>query len=176
MPGADGTAGADGSASQGAGNLSTTAGTVSVDRTILASPTSGDNCAGGFSSGGYNLAFPPVDTSCDASLSQPTDLLGLDPALGTATLNPPGTTLTAALGPASAAIDAIPPADCTEAHDQRGVPRPSGAGCEIGAFEVGEELVPITEIPTLGEWGRTILLLLLAAAGLEALRRLRPAT
>ncbi len=41
---------------------------------------------------------------------------------------------TQALQPVSTAIDAG--AGC-EATDQRGVPRPQGAGCDIGAFEVG---------------------------------------
>jgi hypothetical protein len=35
----------------------------------------------------------------------------------------------------SPAIDAIPPAACPFAHDQLGQSRPSGAGCDIGAFE-----------------------------------------
>lgn len=47
-----------------------------------------------------------------------------------------GTTPTMLPGPGSAAIDAIPPQDCTTAHDQRGIARPQGAGCDIGAVEV----------------------------------------
>jgi hypothetical protein len=59
-----------------------------------------------------------------------------------------GPTETHALLPGSPAIDAIPPAECTYdddgdpgtppvplATDQRGVARPQGAGCDIGAFE-----------------------------------------
>jgi hypothetical protein len=44
--------------------------------------------------------------------------------------------MTHALVPGSPAIDAIPGADtgCT-GNDQRGMPRPQGAGCDIGAFE-----------------------------------------
>jgi hypothetical protein len=43
--------------------------------------------------------------------------------------------------PGSPAIDAIAEADCVDlagnpvAEDQRGVDRPQGAGCDIGAFE-----------------------------------------
>jgi hypothetical protein len=49
-----------------------------------------------------------------------------------------GPTPTHALVPGSPAIDAIPRADpgCT-GTDQRGVPRPQGAGCDVGAFEFG---------------------------------------
>ena len=36
----------------------------------------------------------------------------------------------------SAVIDAIPLAACTQATDQRGVSRPQGAGCDIGAVEI----------------------------------------
>ena len=52
-----------------------------------------------------------------------------------------GPTPTVALLPDSPAIDAIPPEACTDMEgnpittDQRGVPRPQGEGCDIGAFE-----------------------------------------
>jgi len=47
-----------------------------------------------------------------------------------------GPTMTHALVTGSPAIDAVPGADpkCT-GTDQRGMPRPQGAGCDIGAFE-----------------------------------------
>ncbi|WP_300620977.1 choice-of-anchor Q domain-containing protein [Dokdonella sp.] len=47
-----------------------------------------------------------------------------------------GPTPTIRPGPGSAAIDAIAPQDCTQPIDQRGVARPWGAGCDIGAVEV----------------------------------------
>lgn len=46
-----------------------------------------------------------------------------------------------ALDPQSPAVDAIPEAACVDHEgeplrvDQRGYPRPSGSGCDIGAFE-----------------------------------------
>ena len=52
-----------------------------------------------------------------------------------------GTTPTVALLPDSPAIDAIPSEDCTDEEgnaittDQRGVARPQGEACDIGAFE-----------------------------------------
>ena len=48
-----------------------------------------------------------------------------------------GPTFTHALLSVSPAIDHVPFANCTVATDQRGVPRPQGPGCEIGAFESG---------------------------------------
>jgi hypothetical protein len=58
----------------------------------------------------------------------------LDPALA----NHGGATRTLALVRGSPAVNAIPASDpsCPEA-DQRGVPRPQGADCDIGAFERG---------------------------------------
>ena len=49
-----------------------------------------------------------------------------------------GPTMTHALGAGSAAIDAIPEADCGVTTDQRGLPRPEPGGtmCDVGAFEV----------------------------------------
>jgi hypothetical protein len=53
-----------------------------------------------------------------------------------------GPTPTQALGEGSVAIDQIPEADCVDADgqplttDQRGEPRPGGAGCDVGAFEL----------------------------------------
>jgi hypothetical protein len=37
----------------------------------------------------------------------------------------------------SPAKDAIPPAECAASVDQRGAIRPQGAGCDIGAVEMG---------------------------------------
>jgi hypothetical protein len=39
-------------------------------------------------------------------------------------------------GAGSVLVDALPPAACAVATDARGVSRPQGAGCDIGAVEV----------------------------------------
>ncbi len=52
-----------------------------------------------------------------------------------------GPTPTMLPGPGSAALDAIAPQDCTQAVDQRGVARPQGTGCDIGAVEVFVDLI-----------------------------------
>ena len=46
-----------------------------------------------------------------------------------------GPTKTHALVPGSPAFDLIPPGSCTVTADQRGEPRPQGAGCDAGAYE-----------------------------------------
>ena len=53
-----------------------------------------------------------------------------------------GPTMTHALGPGSVAIDHIPAVDCVDADgaplttDQRGVTRPQGDACDVGAVEM----------------------------------------
>ena len=46
-----------------------------------------------------------------------------------------GPTPTMALGAGSTALDRIPPGNCAENADQRGVPRPQNGKCDVGAFE-----------------------------------------
>jgi hypothetical protein len=78
---------------------------------------------------GYNLAD---DTSC--GFTEPTDLVVADAMLGPLQDNG-GPTETHDLLPGSPAIDAGS-MDCPPpATDQRGVARPQGAGCDIGAVE-----------------------------------------
>ena len=79
------------------------------------------------------------DTSCQ--LTAPTDRPGVDPLLGPLQDNG-GPTVTHALLPVSAAIDAIPwgtnGCGTTLYHDQRwqARPQPAGGRCDIGAYEV----------------------------------------
>jgi hypothetical protein len=97
-------------------------------------------------SAGYNLAD---DSSCGDSLNQPTDLNNTLAGLDTAGLkNNGGPTPTVALIVGSAAVDAVPisPTNyCTDAagisvvSDQRGMARPQGFGCDIGAFELAAD-------------------------------------
>jgi len=122
----------------------TTSTTTTLRNTIVAGQTSGANCAGIFNGtvvdGGYNLED---GTSCGfnvANHSLPNTNPSLDPA---GLKDNGGATNTIALMPGSAALDAIPPGangcGTTITRDQRGVTRPEGAGCDIGAFEL---LVP----------------------------------
>ncbi|HUG16952.1 MAG TPA: right-handed parallel beta-helix repeat-containing protein, partial [Thermomicrobiales bacterium] len=117
-------------------------GGLSIDRgftlsgTLLAGNTGG-NCVGGsFESSSYNLSD---DDSCNLTGAGDLDdnpNANLDPVLA----DNGGPTWTHALLPGSAAIDHIPDgvAGCgTDIQtDQRGVSRPRGSGCDIGAYEV----------------------------------------
>jgi hypothetical protein len=97
------------------------------------SPGAGANCSGSLTDDGHNLAFP-TRGGCPATLGKGNPML--DPA-GLA--NNGGPTKTIALQTGSAAINQVPAkgAGCP-ATDQRGVPRPQGPACDIGAFELKE--------------------------------------
>jgi hypothetical protein len=86
-----------------------------------------------FTSGGLNIAS---DDSC--RLGAATDLPSTDPLLGPLADNG-GPTQSHLPGPPSPAIDAVPPGTtglCPDLDtDQRGVARPAGAACDIGAVE-----------------------------------------
>lgn len=104
------------------------AGQIRLTNTIVARGGSFANCAGTSVSQGYNLAD---DQSC--GLAAVGDQTNIDPHLGPLQLNG-GTTATHALLPGSPAIDAGTNQGCP-ATDQRGVVRPLGVACDIGAYE-----------------------------------------
>ncbi|MGH7288144.1 MAG: choice-of-anchor Q domain-containing protein, partial [Myxococcota bacterium] len=110
------------------------AGSVTLKSSIVARNAGGD-CRGAITSAGHNL---DSDNTCN--LTAAGDLPAVDPMLGPLADNG-GPTETHSLLPGSPAIDAIAVADCTDLDgdpvvtDQRGVARPQGAGCDIGAFE-----------------------------------------
>ena len=111
-----------------------------ADNTALAGP----DILGPLTSQGYNLIQNTQDTKIDSHQAHGTDLLkmaasdlGMDPRLR----NNNGPTQTHALLPGSVAIDRIPFSDCRIqdiSTDQRGVRRPQGAACDIGAFETSQ--------------------------------------
>jgi CSLREA domain-containing protein len=112
--------------------------TATLRNTIVANSPSGGNCSnlGTLTDGGYNI---DDGTSCgfsQANNSMPSEDPLLDPD---GLQNNGGPTKTIALMNGSPAINAIPQGtngcgtDITT--DQRGVSRPKGSGCEVGAFE-----------------------------------------
>jgi hypothetical protein len=101
---------------------------TSMTDTLLAGNGLG-NCAGSTTDGGHNLSFG--DASCPATFASG------DPRLGVLQDNG-GPTPTIALGAGSAAIDAG--AGCPST-DQRGVIRPVGTACDIGAYELAPPVV-----------------------------------
>ena len=105
-----------------------------------AGPDGGVDCRGSsLTSSGYNLIS--VGNGCtfvggpDATDQVGTLVFPVDPLVAALADNG-GSTQTHALKGASPAVDAIPIGDasCT-GTDQRGVTRPQGDGCDIGAFE-----------------------------------------
>ncbi len=98
--------------------------------TIIAGSGSPACGAGSIPSGTYNLS---TDASC--SFTGIGDKQSTNPLLGPLANNG-GPTNTQALSPSSPAIGAANPA-LTSCHetDQRGVARPQGTGCDIGAYE-----------------------------------------
>ena len=96
----------------------------------------GGNCLNLFpatiTSTGYNL-----ESSTDCRFTGTGDLQNTDPKLDPNGLqNNGGPTQTLALEPDSAAVDQIPVGSSCPATDQRGVSRPQGPTCDIGAFEM----------------------------------------
>ena len=125
IPGVSFTGGSSGAAGNppfGGGVYTNGTPATNMTDTLLAGNGLG-NCAGSTTDGGHNLSFG--DASC------PTTFAGGDPKLGTLEDNG-GPTPTMALGAGSAAIDSG--AGCGST-DQRGVLRPVGAACDIGAYE-----------------------------------------
>ncbi len=111
------------------------AGTVNSARaTILSSNTAtlGPNCSGGtLLSQNYNLVGSM--TGCTFA-PQGSDRVGLAAKLGPLAANG-GPTQTILPRPGSPALNWIPEAQCGVARDQRGVARPQGRRCDIGAVE-----------------------------------------
>jgi CSLREA domain-containing protein len=100
---------------------------AALTNTILAD-NSGGNCLGMPTSLGNNL-----DDGVSCAFSGPNDISGLPANLGPLADNGGGT-FTHALLPGSAALETGNDATCLAA-DQRGVGRPKGLHCDIGAFE-----------------------------------------
>lgn len=118
---------------------------------IIIANNGGQNCSlhvGYITSQGHNL-----DSDDTCGLSESTDLRGVDARLGTLANNG-GPTQTHALLAGSPATDRgtciyHDPAtnqDATLATDQRGVARPQGAACDIGAYEAQAITLAVTGV------------------------------
>jgi CSLREA domain-containing protein len=143
-------ANADDSGSEAGGGIANSSGTLTVLNSIVASNTrviptmplptlDVDECLGTITSQGYNI-IEFVDTShCTVNGAYATD----SPELGPLQANG-GTTLTHAPALGSKPIDGGNPSGCTDnvgapvTSDQRGVPRPYGSACDMGAVEYAD--------------------------------------
>jgi len=124
-----------GNSSNSDGGGISTAATANLRNTIIAqnSASSGGpdvRSSMPVTSQGYNL----IGNSSGGSGFIGTDLLNVNPLLGPLQDNG-GPTFTQALLTGSPAIDAVPAGSCAVTTDQRGITRPQGSACDIGAFE-----------------------------------------
>ena len=134
--------------------------TVSLTGTIIAGNTAGSvgpDCVGTHTSLGFNLVREPSGCNFTPAFG---DVVSANPLLGPLQHNG-GPTPTHALLPGSPAIDAIPVANCNDwegnpvAVDQRGVARPQGAACDIGAYEFPVNFPPVAFDQTVTTTGDT---------------------
>jgi hypothetical protein len=120
-------AGAAGSSVALGGGVYVSGGRIYVRNSIFSTNIPA-NCAGALQDDGRSISS---DSTC--AFSAPGSLNNTDPKLAAIGAYG-GLTLTMALRPGSPALDAGNVAFCLAA-DQRGVPRPQGAKCDMGAFE-----------------------------------------
>ena len=123
------------------GGVTNSTGTIIFQNTILAGNVGGNcaNAAGAIqSNGGYNI---DSETTCGFG-SGSGSMSSTDPLLGPFG-NYGGSTKTVSLLPGSPAINAIVGNMNCPATDQRGVLRPQGPRCDIGAFEAAYLFLPL---------------------------------
>lgn len=133
--------------------------TVTLTGTIVASAAVDDapaNCQGTVTDGGFN-----IDNGITCGFTAATSQSNIDPLLDPDGLQDNGgPTLTIALQEDSPAIDFVSPGingcGTTVTTDQRGIARPQGPGCDIGAYEMEHAggpvfsgfLAPVANAPT----------------------------
>jgi hypothetical protein len=113
--------------------------TLSIKNSIVAFNANA-NCGGTITSLGHN-----IEDGNSCALNNVGDLINTNPRLGQLNYFG-GPTLTYSLEPNSPAIDAGDNIGCPSI-DQRGVHRPQGAACDIGAFEMPRLFLPIITVP-----------------------------
>jgi uncharacterized delta-60 repeat protein len=114
-------------------SISETKGTAMLTNTILFCAPTQTNVSGTITDGGHNIC-----SDASASFSRGSSRNNLDPFLAPLADNG-GLTPTMALLPSSPAVDAGDDSACPPT-DQRGVTRPQGLACDIGAFELAPKL------------------------------------
>lgn len=127
-------------ADSGGGGIFNNGGTVNLYNSIIANTTGGGDCSNstGTVNAGHNL-LEDVANNCLISNGTNNNIVGVDPKLS-ALANNGGPTQTMELDLTSDAIDKGNDTICNSApvsgKDQRGITRPQGSACDIGAFEV----------------------------------------
>ncbi|MEZ4769566.1 MAG: choice-of-anchor Q domain-containing protein [Caldilineales bacterium] len=113
-------------------------GTLTLKNSILADSTGGGDCVSAGTATGNNNLIEDSSNACGFTNGTNGNIVGTDPALAALADNG-GPTQTMALNSGSAAIDVGDDAVCAappvNGLDQRGVTRPQGVRCDIGAYE-----------------------------------------
>jgi CSLREA domain-containing protein len=120
------------------GGLHVVDGLATLANSIIAGETAADNCYGPITSAGHNL-----ESGNSCGLSSTGDITNTNPMVGPLQANG-GDTWTHALLTDSPAIDSGDDSACP-ATDQRGVLRPFGDHCDIGAYEYSLALTAIDD-------------------------------
>ena len=135
----------DNSSPYGANIYNYTGFSLSISMSIVANGVNGSNCGGQarITDQGYN-----IDTGSNCGFTG-TSLNRTQPRLGTLASNG-GPTQTMALPSGSPAVDLIPASTpgCSGSTDQRGISRPQGSGCDVGAYELVSSGGSDTQPPT----------------------------
>ena len=141
-------AGGGGGSPFGGGLTVGSVGTGAISNSIVAG-NPGGNCFTAIPSGGHN-----IDDGSTCGFKGSADKSGVDPKLG-APGGHPGPSLTQMPLAGSPAIDSADPATCP-AIDQRGVTRPQGAGCDIGAVEVPPPIATTSSVSSVTSEAATV--------------------
>jgi CSLREA domain-containing protein len=127
-------------------------GTVTVVNTIVANNTDANGGQSPDCNGAITANYSLIESNLLCTITGSNNIVGSDPQLGPLADNG-GPNQTHALQLSSPARDAADNAVCTAAPvnsvDQRGVPRPQGVACDIGAYE--EEVAVVIPGPNGGD-------------------------
>ncbi len=139
-----------GNFSNSGGDVSVTSAAPQFENTIVADGHGpGADCDAPVASAGHNL-----EDGAGCGFTGPGDQRGLDPKLGTLGDNG-GPTQTMALLPGSPAVNAG--ASRCDPNDQRGVSRPEGGVCDIGAYELAPPVGGFASVLSLTASAATII-------------------
>lgn len=136
---------------------------VVLKNTIIADNTANNpwnmsrQCTALLANGGNNLQYPANNPTDPARPECTTGIQVIDPQLSRLADNG-GPTWTMALPPGSSAIDAGNAATCLPT-DQRGILRPQGSSCDIGAYEVATRLALNPPVAFVGDGSFTLTIL-----------------
>ncbi|OAN47222.1 hypothetical protein A6A03_00300 [Chloroflexus islandicus] len=127
-----------GNSATNGGGIRINGGSATLRNTIIANSASGGDCVGTLTGANNNNLIEDNTNACGLTNGANGNIVGQDPQLGTLTGSPAYFPLTAG----SPAFNAGNNGTCA-ATDQRGVSRPQGGRCDIGAFELSVILVPL---------------------------------